>query len=139
MNYLVIDTNSNLVVGLISSSTHPANSSRLRFYLANDRAVTVYLNHLSKYDHLPDIGDIQSRCKHLNSVMIDQRASKITGPLAKPQTIRCRPEQPPTVQGDRETLIASWILANPSADAHALSDVFLCGIFVARAYLSKYS
>lgn len=138
-NYLIVHVSSNLVTGIVSSSSAPTDSVEYKFLPANERAISVYLNYITKQtDRLPDVGEILARCEYLNSIMIEKHSCKLNYPVCTPKPIRYRNESIKTSHENRESTDAEWIRLNTSADVDDLCEVFCCGSVTAKAYLSKY-
>lgn len=134
MNYFTIHRPSNLICGVIASSSKPADSSSRKFVPAPDKALSTYYRLLSKnLDAHIDIGHLMAKSNYVKDVVFNGRSGD-----AEPQTIRYRsPESIPEAPG-RESLIFSWIASQPDADAWDLSFAFNLGTAAAKAYLTKY-
>jgi len=78
------------------------------------------------------VGELMHSCPSFHNQVSKGKQSKV-----QLITTRMRNELTPTVV-DRASTICDWIKAKPSAAPHDLSDKFLTGTVVAKAYLNKY-
>ncbi|WP_144411581.1 hypothetical protein [Azotobacter chroococcum] len=134
-NYFVVHRSSNLINGVIASSYCPDSTRYYLFIPASEKALTVYDKILLK-DGFVDIGDLYNRSKYALEWRKDQIPYSDEG-LATPQKVRYREEAVPE-SPNRESLIYSWLDANPSADAYDLNDEFCTGMLAAKAYFDKH-
>ncbi|MCY1203973.1 hypothetical protein D9M72_154880 [compost metagenome] len=133
-NYFVVNTASNLIIGVVCTSYTPQDSKIKKFVKANSKALTIYYKWLGNNpDALMDIGDLMARSDYTHDQLINGRSAKV-----KPQRFNYRaPQTEPPVE-DRAAVIAAWIADNPSKDAYDLNDVYACGMTVAKAYIQEY-
>lgn len=133
-NYFIIDRPSNLITGVIASSSKPANSSVRKFVPAPDKALSTYYRLLSKnLDTHVDIGELMVKSDYVNDAVVAGRSGD-----AVPQVIRYRtPESIPEAP-DRQSLIFSWIASQADVDEWGLSAAFNLGTVAAKAYLTEY-
>lgn len=79
MNYFVINRPSNLVTGVITSSSNPKDTNTTKFVVASDPALIMYYKLLSKRPSvLPDIGEIMSMSQYTNDVVMNGKSGKAT-------------------------------------------------------------
>jgi hypothetical protein len=124
---------SNLVINVTNQTEQPTDTATHRHIPANDKSLTHLLSISRQNSTLIDIGDLMSRSGYI----ADQVSKGKTG-KAKPVTTRYVNERESTVPTDRESTIRHWIVNNPSADHHDLSEVFFTGSLVAKSYISRY-
>lgn len=131
--YFSINTPSNLITDVISTSYTPTDSKLTKFILVNDKSLTAYYKYCKKNPGLlMDIGELMSKSPHVN----DQVKKGRTG-TATPKTQRLR-DDPVCKHVSREDQIAHWIDQHPSATPWDLDFEFCLGITAAKAYMSKY-
>ena len=134
-NYIVVYKPSQLIQKVITSSTPPTPDNDYSFHEAS----IVILNHFYKLYKKAltkgvqvSVGELMHSCSSFHDQVSKGKQGKV-----KLVTTRIRNELTSTVV-DRELSIQHWITANPSAGVHDLSDKFLTGTVVAKAYLNKY-
>lgn len=135
MNYIVLNTQSQLIQKVIISSTPPTPDNDHSFHEAS----IIVLNHFYKLHKKTiakgvqvSVGELTHSCPSFHDQASNGKQGKV-----QLLTTRYRNELTPT-SVDRESTIRDWIKANPNADVHDLFDKFLTGILVAKAYLNKY-
>lgn len=135
MNYIVAHKHSQLIQKVMTSSTPPTPSNDHGFYEAS----IIVLNHYYKLHKkalakgvLVSIGELMDSCPSFRDQVSGGRVGKV-----KLVTTRIRNELTPA-SVDRESTIRDWIANNSDVAVHDLSDKFLTGIAVAKAYLNKY-
>lgn len=135
MNYLVIHKPSQLILKVITSPTPPTPDNDHSFHEAS----IIALNHfykLVKKARLKgvqvSVGELMDSCPSFTSQISSGKQNTV-----QLVTTRIRNECTPALV-DRESTIRDWITANPIADHHDLSDKFLTGTVVAKAYINKY-
>lgn len=130
--YFVVNAPSNLIVGIVTSSYIPANTSLKTFVLSNEKSLDVYYRHITKdADTLLDIGELMKK-----SSFINDRVSKGSG-TAKPVSQRIRNEQDKR-RPSREEEVRNYLAQHPLASADDLNEALYTGIVAARAYLIRY-
>lgn len=135
MNYIVLNTQSQLIQKVITSSTPPTPDNDHSFHEAS----IIVLNHFYKLHKKAiakgvqvSVGELMHSCPSFHDQVSNGKQGKV-----QLLTTRYRNELTPT-SVDRESTIRDWIKANPNADVHHLFDKFLTGTLVAKAYLNKY-
>jgi len=135
LNYLVIHKPSQLILKVITSPAPPTPDNDHSFHEAS----IIALNHfykLVKKARLKglqvSVGELMDSCPSFMGQVSGNKQSTV-----QLVTTRIRNELTSTVV-DRELIIRDWINNNPNADHHNLSDKFLTGTLVAKAYLNKY-
>lgn len=135
MNYIVLNTQSQLIQQVITSSTPPTPDNDHSFHEAS----IIVLNHFYKLHKKAiakgvqvSVGELMHSCPSFHDQVSNGKQGKV-----QLLTTRYRNELTPT-SVDRESTIRDWIKANPNADVHDLFDKFLTGTLVAKAYLNKY-
>lgn len=133
MQYFILNRNSNLIQGFISSSFPPAKHEQYKFILASDKTLDLYFKWVKKNpDSYPDICDLASKSKYLTDEF--NPAGRKTFPTFSRED--CEPAPP--AANAREAAIASWIDLHPKADEHDLHERFNTGVVAGKAYLQKY-
>lgn len=140
MNYFVLHSPSNLIVNLIASTYPPRDSEQYKFIKATDKVIVHYYKWLSNNPTLcPDIGEIIARSKYLQDSFSTGKAKAVS------QNLNQRYREPSVVSvsyqdhaAEREQQVREFIVSHPEATALDVSDVFLCGMVVAKAYLLRY-
>lgn len=134
-NYIVLNKPSQLIQTVITSSAPPAPDNEHSYHEAS----IIVLNHYYKLHKKAmlkgvqvSVGDLMDACPSFHDQVSDGKQSKI-----KLVSTRIRNELTP-VFAHRESTIGDWIASNPDANHHDLSDLFLTGAVVAKAYLDKY-
>lgn len=133
-NYFVVNTPSNLIVGVVTTSYSPEGSATKKFILANDKALDRYYKEMSKNpETLLDVGELM-----LKSPFIAEQVTR--GRKASPT----KSQRPRAEQGfnsssmSRIELVQHWIKNHPLADEYALDAALGLGIVAARAYIHQY-
>lgn len=133
MQYFILNKNSNLIQGFISSSFPPAKSEQYKFILASDKTLDLYFKWIKKNpDSYPDICDLASKSKYL-SEEFNPRGRKTFPTFPKEDW-----EPSPPAANAREAAIASWLDLHPKACENDLSEQFNTGVVAAKAYITKY-
>lgn len=135
MNYLAIHKPSQLILKVITSPSQPTPDEYHSFHEASTTTLNKFYKLVSKARRngvQVTVGDLMGNCASFKEQVSNGKQGR-----AQLVTIRYRKESTPAVV-DRQSTIHEWIEANPDADAHDLSNKFLTGVVVARAYLNKY-
>lgn len=133
MQYFILNKNSNLIQGFISSSFPPAKSEQYKFILASDKTLDLYFKWIKKNpDSYPDICDLASKSKYL-SEEFNPNGRKTFPTFPKEDW-----EPSPPAANAREAAIASWLDLHPKACENDLSEQFNTGVVAAKAYITKY-
>jgi hypothetical protein len=134
-NYISVHKPSQLIQTVIASSISPSPSKHYSFHevsiIVLNHYYKLYKKALAKGIQV-SIGELMHSCPSLHDQVSKGKQGKV-----QLVTTRIRNELTPTIV-DRASTIRDWIKANPSAGPHDLSDRFLTGTVVAKAYLSKY-
>ncbi|MER2096610.1 MAG: hypothetical protein ABS977_06830 [Pseudomonas qingdaonensis] len=137
-NYIVVHKPSQLILKIVTSSTPPTPDKNHSFHEAS----IIALNHYYKLHKRAltkgvqvSIGELMHSCPSFHDQVSKGKQSKVQ--LA---TTRIRKECEPTTPSliDRESTIREWVFNNPDVNHNDLSDKFLTGTLVAKAYLNKY-
>lgn len=135
MNYICIHKPSQLIQKVITSSTPPTPDNDHSFHEAS----IIVLNHFYKLHKKAiakgvqvSVGELMHSCPSFHDQVSNGKQGKV-----QLVTTRIRNELTPT-SVDRESSIQHWVNNNPDANHHDLSDKFLTGTLVAKAYLNKY-
>ena len=134
-NFIVVHKPSQLILKVITSSSPPTPDEYHRFYAASTTTLNKFYKLVIKARRngvQVTVGDLMNDCPSFREQVSNGKQGK-----AQLVTIRYRKESTPAVV-DRQSTIRDWIKANPDADVHDLSDKFLTGTMVAKAYLNKY-
>lgn len=134
-NYIVVHTPSQLIRTTYTSSKPPVLDDDHSFHVASSAVLDRYYKLKSKASRngvQVSVGDLMNACPSFMSQISGNKQGNV-------QLIntRFRNELTPAVV-DRESSIKSWIHQNPTAGVHDLSDMFLTGTVVAKAYMNKY-
>lgn len=130
--YFVVNAPSNLIVGVVTTSYIPSNTSLKTFVLSNEKSLTIYYRHITKdADTLLDIGELMQKSLFVNDVVTRGKGD------AKPISQRIRKEQDKR-QPSREEEIRNYLVQHPLASADDLNEALCTGIVAARAYLVRY-
>ena len=133
MQYFILNKNSNIIQGFISSSFPPAKSEQYKFIPASDKTLDLYFKWIKKNpESYPDICDLASKSKYLSEEF--NPSGRKTFPTFPKEDW----EPSPPAANAREAAIASWLDLHPKADEHDLSEQFNTGVVAARAYINKY-
>ncbi|MDT9678218.1 hypothetical protein F6R97_27275 [Pseudomonas sp. JV414] len=134
-NFIVVHKPSQLIQKVITSPTPPALDTDHSFHEAS----IIILNHFYKLHKKAllkgvqvSVGELMGSCTSFREQISGNKQNKI-----QLVTTRTRKELTATPV-DREATIRDWITSNPNAGVHDLSDQFLTGTVVAKAYLNKY-
>lgn len=137
-NFLTVNKQSNLVSGVVTSSSTPRDTSEIKFLPATDKILDVLYKWQGNNPSLClDLGDLMTRSGYLADYVVRSRKDKFQAPKAKPQRQYYRDEQVEKTT-DRLAAVCSWIDEHPAADAHELADAFGMGMAAAKAYMNKY-
>ncbi|WNF54032.1 hypothetical protein [Pseudomonas sp. SG20052] len=138
-NYICIHEPSQLIQKIITSSTPPTADSNHSFHevsvIVLNSYYALYKKALAKGVQV-SVGELMNRSPSFMSQISKGKQSKV-----QLITTRIRKEcvvAAPSAADERQLTIRDWIVGNPDASAHDLSDKFLTGTFVASAYLNKY-
>lgn len=135
MNYLAIHKPSQLILKVITSPSQPTPDEHHSFHEASATTLNKFYKLVIKARRngvQVTVGDLMDSCPSFKEQVSNGKQGK-----ARLASIRYRKESTPTVV-DRHKTICDWIKANADADAHDLSNKFLTGTVVAKAYLNKY-
>lgn len=133
MQYFILNKNSNLITGFISSSFPPAKNDQYKFILASDKTLDLYFKWIKKNpESYPDICDLASKSKYL-SEEFNPNGRKTFPTFPKEDW-----EPSPPAANAREAAIASWLDLHPKACENDLSEQFNTGLVAAKAYIAKY-
>lgn len=134
VNYIVIHRQSNLITGIIASSTIPRDSGEYRFIEMSDAAMTKYrrLQELSDDETDIDVGALMQASPNVYDAIVGGRSGD-----ARPIRRRLRAEAAPKYE-NREQDVQDYIAFNPHITVEALADHFLMGDAAAQAYLQRY-
>lgn len=134
-NFIVVNKPTQLVVKVITSSAPPTPDKDHSFHEAS----VVVLNHYYKLHKkalakgvMVSVGELMDSCTSFREQISGSKQSEV-----QLVNTRYRNESTPTLV-DREATIKHWIEQNPNAGVLELSDAFLTGTLVAKAYLNKY-
>lgn len=134
-NYIVVHKPTQLILKVIASSTPPTPDKNHSFHEASIVVLTHYYK-LHKKALVKgvqvSIGELMHSCPSFHDQVSKGKQSKV-----QLVTARIRNELTPA-SVDRESSIQHWVNSNPDANYHDLSDKFLTGTLVAKAYLNKY-
>ncbi|WP_454252842.1 hypothetical protein [Pseudomonas sp. Marseille-Q7302] len=134
MNYIVIHRQSNLITGIVASSTIPRDTDQYRFIEATDAAITKYrrLQEMAGDNTDIDIGELMKLSPNVFDALVAGKSGD-----ARPIRQRLRAEATPKYE-DREKAVREYIASHPQITVDALADHFLMGDAAARAYLQRY-
>lgn len=134
-NFIVVHLPSQLILKIITSPSPPIPDEYHSFHEAS----IVALNHFYKLHKKSllkgvqvTVGELMDSCTSFKEQISGTKQSKV-----QLVNTRYRNESTPTLV-DREATIKHWIEQNPNAGVLELSDAFLTGTLVAKAYLDKY-
>lgn len=134
-NYIVVHKPTQLILKVIASSKPPTPDKNHSFHEASIVVLTHYYK-LHKKALVKgvqvSIGELMHSCPSFHDQVSKGKQSKV-----QLVTARIRNELTPA-SIDRESSIKHWVNSNPDANYHDLSDKFLTGTLVAKAYLNKY-
>lgn len=134
VNYLVIHRQSNLITGIVASSTIPRDTAEYRFIEATDAALTKYrrLQEMAG-DHIDiDIGELMQASPNVYDTLVNGKSGD-----ARPIRRRLRAEAALKAE-NREQDVKEYIAFNPHTTVEQLADHFLMGDAAAQAYLQRY-
>lgn len=136
-NYICINEPSQLIQKIITSSTPPTADSNHSFHevsvIVLNSYYALYKKALAKGVQV-SVGELMNRSPSFMSQIGKGKQSKV-----QLITTRIRKEcAAPSAADERQLTIRDWIVGNPDASVHDLSDKFLTGTVVASAYLNKY-
>lgn len=134
MNLFVIHRGSNLITGIVASSTIPRDTAEYRFVEATDAALTKYqrLLDLAGAEVDIDIGELMTVSPSVFDALVNGRSGD-----ARPIRRRLRAEAALKAE-NREQDVKEYIAAHPQTSVEALADHFLMGDAAAQAYLQRY-
>lgn len=131
--YFVVNTPSNLIIGIVSTSYIPANTPLKTFVLANERALDIYYAHLKRdAETLLDAGELMMKSGFITDQITNGKGT------AKPQSQRVRAEQVLATPPSRESQVRDWLCYHPNADVYDLNEAFCMGMVAARQYIQRY-
>lgn len=135
MNYLAIHKHTQLILKVITSPSQPTPDEYHSLHEASTTTLNKFyklVNKARRNGVQVTVGDLMDSCPSFKEQVNNGKQGK-----AWLVSIRYRKESTPAVV-DRHKTICDWIKANADADVHDLSDKFLTGTVVAKAYLDKY-
>lgn len=136
VNYIVIHRQSNLITGIVASSTIPRDTDQYRFIEATDAAIIKYrrLQEMAGDNTDIDIGELMKLSPNVFDALVSGKSGD-----ARPLRQRLRKQEVPKAIQCRQQEVVEYIATHPGAIMQSLSERFLMGDAAAKAYLDRYA
>jgi|GEM_PF-5650093 len=134
VNFFVIHRHSNLVAGIVASSTKPKDNDQYRFVIATDRVLDRHQRLRDSHESEIDIGNIMAISDGVHDQIVTTTSGVATPKNPRPRAIQYEPSEDP-----RLDQVLAFLADHPDATWQELDDVFLMGSLVAQAYIERYT